>query len=86
MLPHALSELTNILYLIYLLFIYYWLTHSLFLLLLAQNSKLVATAHEQSAMIVDAVCHFQQGVACDWSIGSHVSQFSQSQAADSLVC
>ena len=29
MLPHALSELTNILYLIYLLFIYYWLTYSL---------------------------------------------------------
>ena len=37
-----------------LLFIYYWLTHYLFLLLLAQYTKLVTSAHEHGAMIVGA--------------------------------
>ena len=83
---HALSELTNVLYLLalviltlfslvdtitegswHLSFIYYWLTHSLFLLLLAQLHRLDTTAHEQIAMEVGAgwkpyICHFQQGV------------------------
>ena len=51
----------------HLLFIYYWLTHYLFLLLLAQLHRLDTTAHEQIAMEVGAgwkldICHFQQGV------------------------
>ena len=51
----------------HLLIIYYWLTHYLFLLLLAQYSSLVACAHEHGAMDVGAgwrqdICHFQQGV------------------------
>ena len=51
----------------HLLFIYYWLTHSLFLLLLAQLQRLVTTAHEQIAIEVGAgwkldICPFQQGV------------------------
>ena len=32
----------------------HWLTHSLFLLFLAQHYKLVTTLHEHSAMIIDA--------------------------------
>ena len=35
----------------HLLFIYYWLTHYLFLLLLAQYTKLVTSAHKHGAMI-----------------------------------
>ena len=38
----------------HLLIIYYWLTHYLFLLLLAQYTRLVTTAHEQCAMDVGA--------------------------------
>ena len=47
---HTLSELTNILYLLALVI----LTHTLFLLLLAQLQRLVTTAHEQIAMEVGA--------------------------------
>ena len=58
----------------HLLFIYYWLTHSLFLLLLAQLHRLVTTAHEQIAMEVGAgwkqdICHFQQGVTHSLHLG-----------------
>ena len=56
----------------HLLFIYYWLTHSLFLLLLAQLHRLDTSAHEQIAIEVAAgwkldICHFQQGVWSDIS-------------------
>ena len=64
----------------YLLFIYYWLTHYLFLLLLAQYTKLVTSAHEHGAMIVGAgwkldICHFQQGVC------RHLHQLTHSRLA-----
>ena len=55
----------------HLLIIYYWLTHYLFLLLLAQYSSLVACVHEHGAMDVGAgwkqdICHFQQVVAYEF--------------------